>query len=100
MRLCWAPPGHIGDFISRKANSRIVTAIRQPNLFNMAHCFVLSLATVGSGAFEALVQEFLKDDQQEFIFPTTKKENMVVEKNSYQQRITEVKVPRSKRRGN
>jgi hypothetical protein len=26
-----------------------------------------------SGAFEALVQEFLKDDQQEFIFPTTKK---------------------------
>jgi hypothetical protein len=73
MRLCWAPPGHIGDFISRKANSRIVTAIRQPNLFNMAHCFVLSLATVGSGTFEALVQKFLKDDQQKFIFPTTKK---------------------------
>jgi hypothetical protein len=39
----------------------------------MAHCFVLSLATVGSGAFEALVQEFLKDDQQKFIFPTIKK---------------------------
>ena len=73
MRLCWAPPGHIGDFISRKANSRIVTAIRQPDLFNMAHCFVLSLATVGSGAFEALVQEFLIDDQQKFIFPTIKK---------------------------
>jgi hypothetical protein len=73
MRLCWAPPGHIGDFISRKPNSRIVRAIRQPNLFNMAHCFVLSLATVRSAAFEALVQEFLKDDQQEFIFPTTKK---------------------------
>jgi hypothetical protein len=28
-----------------------------------------------SGAFEALVQEFLKDDQQEFIFPTTKKKH-------------------------
>ena len=32
---------------SQKANSRIVMAIRQPNLFNMAHLFVLSLATVG-----------------------------------------------------
>jgi hypothetical protein len=39
----------------------------------MAHCFVLSLAAVGSGAFEALLQEFLKDDQQEFVFSTTKK---------------------------
>jgi hypothetical protein len=41
----------------------------------MAHCFVLSLATVGSGAFEALVPEFLKDDQQEFYFSRRKKKH-------------------------
>ena len=59
---------------SRKANSRTVKAIRQPDLFNMAHFFALSLATVGERQpFEPLVQEFLKDDQQEFIFPTKKK---------------------------
>ena len=30
-----------------RRNSRTVMAIRQPNLFNMAHFFALSLATVG-----------------------------------------------------
>ena len=40
----------------------------------MAHFFALSLATVGgNAAFEPLVQDFLKDDQQEFIFPTKKR---------------------------
>ena len=69
---------------SRKASSRTVRAIRQPNLFNPAHFFALSVATVGeTQSFEPLVQEFLKDDQQEFIFPTKKKKKMVVEKNSY-----------------
>jgi hypothetical protein len=38
------------------------------------------------GVLEALVQEFLKDDQQEFYFSDDKKGNMVVEKNSYQQK--------------
>jgi len=39
-------------------------AIRQPNLFNMAHFFALSLATVGEmeRSSEPLVQEFPKDE--------------------------------------
>jgi hypothetical protein len=41
----------------------------------MAHFFALSLATLGEmeRSSQPLVQEFLKDDQQEFIFPTKKK---------------------------
>jgi hypothetical protein len=40
----------------------------------MAHFFGPSLCYRGQAEpFEALVQEFLIDDQQEFIFPTTKK---------------------------
>jgi len=65
----------------------------------MAHCFVLSLATVGSGAFEALVPGIPEGRSAKVHFSDDRKENMVVEKNSYQQKITEVKVPRSKRRG-
>jgi hypothetical protein len=45
---------------------------------------------------EPLVQEFLNDDQQEFHFPDEKEENMAVGK---EQQAGEVKVPRSKRRG-
>ena len=63
---------------------RTVKAIRQADLFNMAHSFALSLATVGEmeRSSEPLVQEFLKDDQQEFIFPTKKKKQWSSEKNS------------------
>jgi ABC-type transporter Mla maintaining outer membrane lipid asymmetry ATPase subunit MlaF len=35
---------------------------------------------------EALVQEFLKDDQQEFIFPKKKKKKWPLEKNSKQEK--------------
>jgi hypothetical protein len=44
---------------------------------------------------EPLVQEFLKDDQQESHFSEEKEEKMAVGK---EQQAGEVKVPRSKRR--
>jgi hypothetical protein len=35
---------------------------------------------------EPLVQEFVKDDQQEFIFPTKKKKQWPLERNSKQEK--------------
>jgi hypothetical protein len=60
----------------------------------MAHFFALSLAILGEmeRSSEPLVQEFLKDDQQEFIFPTKRR-------NNDRGKEELVKVPRLKRRG-
>jgi ABC-type transporter Mla maintaining outer membrane lipid asymmetry ATPase subunit MlaF len=62
------------------------------------HSRILFYGTVGEmeRSSEPLVQEFLKDDQQEFHFSDEKEEKMAVGK---QQQAGEVKVPRSKRRG-
>ena len=69
--------GRKASINSRKASGQIVPnnkGHQKVDLFNMAHFFALSLATVGEmESFKPLVQEFLKDDQQEYIFPTKKK---------------------------
>jgi len=65
----------------------------------MAHFFVLSLANVGRRSLRGSRPGIPERRSAGVYFSDDKKENMVVEKNSYQQKITEVKVPRSKRRG-
>jgi ABC-type transporter Mla maintaining outer membrane lipid asymmetry ATPase subunit MlaF len=62
------------------------------------HSKILFYGTVGEmeRSCEPLFQEFLKDDPQEFHLSDEKEEKMAVGK---EQQAGEVKVPRSKRRG-